>query len=322
MKDAETPVDSIENDLTAAFGTESDDPVVDTSASTATGDATAEPAAQGAAQAPGGEATALEAPKHWPEVDRTLFGKTAPEVQKRWLERDKEFRRGFDEKAQALAKLERNHGQFDELFSKYDRDLALNGMDRVTFTRRLVEAHDFLRSSPKEAIKWLADQYGVDLSSMNEEQQPTDPRLEKLDKGFQSLNSRVEGFVSQQQQQEHAASLNRVGSFAEEKDAQGNLKRPYFDEVAQEVLILIKGGERDLERAYAKAVRMNDEVFARVQADAQGRAAKADVEKRKADVEKAKRAGVTSSSKEVVNGSAKQTTLKDDLEAGFANWQP
>jgi hypothetical protein len=309
---AETSTErSLEDDLTRAFDAS------ENSSGEEPG-TTAEATAQGTPVS--GEPNAsLEAPKHWSETDRSLFSKAPREVQQRWIDRETEQQRGLDAKFQEIAGFRREREQWDEMFKPYARDLELQGISSTQFLSRLLAGHKYLLDSPKEAFLWLANQYGVDPKTLSESRE-ANPHLDKLNQGFQSLEQKVNGFMSAQQQAEHRAALSRVEAFSTAKDEKGQLLHPYFDEVAEDVLALMKGGLRDLDKAYAKAVRMNDGVWQKSQAAAQTQA-KADADaKRKAEIDKAKRAGVTSETTTAVNGSAKPKSLQDTLEEKFANW--
>lgn len=308
MNGAETSTDSISDELEAAFGAETPT------------DAAPEADATAQETPVSGEATAaIEAPKHWPDADKGLFAKAPPDIQKRWLERDKDYTKGFDAKAQELAKLQRYSQSFDELFSPYGRDLELNGLTRQQFVSQLLGAHKYLQDSPKDALKWLAQQYGVDIAALTGQQ--VDPQTAKVDQRFESLETKLNGFASAQAQAEHQSNLGKVNNFAEAKDDKGNLLHPHFDEVAADVVAIMKSGvTKDLEVAYAKAVRLNDGVWEKVQAEKATAKAAADKQTRQAEIDKAKRAGVTSEAREKANGAARPANLRQDLEVGFANW--
>jgi hypothetical protein len=76
-------------------------------------------------------------------------------------------------------------------------------------------------------------------------------------------------------------STQAVKSFTEAKDAQGNPKYPHYETVKQDMVGLLQAGlAQDLEGAYAKAVRMHDDISqqdaaAKAQADAAEKAAAA-----------------------------------------------
>jgi hypothetical protein len=312
---AETSTErSLEDDLTRAFDASENSSGAD---SGTTAEATAHPSGVS------GEPNAsLEAPKHWSEGDKTLFAGLPPAAQKRWMERETEQQRGVDAKFQEIAGFRREREQWDEMFKPYARDLELQGVSSTQFLSRLLAGHKYLLDSPKEAFLWLANQYGVDPKALFESRE-SNPHLDKLNQGFQSLEQKVNGFMTAQQKAEQAAAVSRVEAFATAKDDKGQLAHPYFDEVQEDVLAILKAqpqGQKDLEVAYKKAVRMNDGVWQKSQAAAEA-ATKASADaKRKADIDKAKRAGVTSETTTTVNGSAKPKSLQDALEEKFAGW--
>lgn len=308
---AETSTErSLEDDLSAAF---------DASANSPEGGSgtTAEATAQG--NPVSGEPNAsLEAPKHWSEGDRTLFSKAPREVQQRWIDRETEQQRGLDAKFQEIAGFRREREQWDEMFSPYKRDLELQGISSTQFLSRLLAGHKYLIDSPKDAFLWLANQYGVDPKTLFESRE-SNPQFDKLNQGFQSLQQKLEGIETERKRAEQQANLSRVESFAQAKDDKGQLLHPYFDEVAEDVLALMKGGLRDLDKAYVKAIRMNDGVWQKSQAASQAQAKAAADAQRKADIDKAKRAGVTSETT-TANGTTKPKSLQESLEKAFDGW--
>lgn len=314
MNGAETSTGSLTEDLEAAFGAETP---TESAPESVEADATAQ------AKPVSGEATAatIEAPKHWADADKGLFSKAPPDIQKRWLDREKEYTKGFDAKAQELAKLQKTYTPFDELFSPYDRDLQLRGQTRQQFTSQLLEAHKYLQDSPKEALKWLAEQYGVDIAALTGQQQQVDPQLDGVNKRIQGIESNLNGFAQAQAQAEHQSNIGKISAFADAKDEKGNLLHPHFDEVVNDVVAVMKSGvTKDLGTAYAKAVRLNDAVFEKVQAEKATAKATADKATRQAEIDKAKRAGTASATRENANGTARPATLKQDLEVAFANY--
>ena len=111
---AETPALSIEDSLAAGFeGATS----TETSGTTDTMTAPGSPASgdQNAGLAP------LEPPKHWTEIDRSLFTKAERETQQRWLDRETEYERGIQTKAQEAAKFRKEHEAYQEILQPYQR---------------------------------------------------------------------------------------------------------------------------------------------------------------------------------------------------------
>lgn len=304
---------SIGDELAAAFGGETS-----TDANGTTAQATARETVSGEQNATTSLA-ALEPPKHWSEVDRALFSKAPREVQQRWIDRETETQRGLDTKFQEIAGFKREREQLEEMFRPYARDLELGGLSRTQFVGSLLAGHKYLQESPQEAIQWIANRYGIDLQQALSPKQDEDPRYAALEKRYQQLDGRLNGVLTQAQQQAQQANLSRVTSFADEKGADGKPVRPYFDEVSEDILRLMKAGETDLERAYAKAVRMNDAVWEKQQAAAALAKSQSSDQQRKQDISKAKRAAVGSEGPGTA-GSVKPKSLGDELADQFANW--
>lgn len=312
MNDPETAIDSSEDDasieasLAANFGEETPTEVADP------GPASAQPPAVG------GEAPAtLEAPKHWSQGDRDLFSKAPRDIQGRWIARESEQQKGLDAKFQEIAAFRREREQLDEMFSPYTRDLELRGSNRTQFIQSLLGAHKFLLEKPQEAFKWLAQEYGIDPSKLNE--QPGTPTESAALKEVASLRKELGGFLSKQQNAELQTNLQKVQSFAEAKDEKGQFLHPYFDEVAEDILVLQKAGTKDLDTAYNKAIRMRDDIWEKVSAEkAKAKQAATEAEQ-KAKIDKAKRAGKTSTTTQA-DGPGRPQTLEEQLAAGFANY--
>lgn len=310
---AETSTGSLEDDLSRAFDASESSSGVDPGT---TAEATAHP--EGVSGEPN---ASLEAPKHWSEGDRSLFSKAPREIQQRWVDRETEQQRGLDAKFQEIAGFRRERDQWEEMFKPYARDLELQGISSSQFMSRLLAGHKYLLDSPKEAFLWLTNQYGVDPKTLFESRE-SNPQFDKLNQGFQSLQQKLDGLETERKRADQQASLSRVESFAQSKDDKGQLLHPYFDEVQEDLLAILKAqpqGQKDLEVAYKKAVRMNDGVWQKSQASAETQRKAAADAQRKADIDKAKRAGVTSETT-TANGATKPKSLQDTLEEKFSGW--
>lgn len=313
----ETAADlSIEDELTQAFGAE-------------TPAETDSPPA-GAAQPPSSPGTVGDpqsiaapmavAPQHWSEADKTLFGKAPPEIQQRWIAREAELQRGYDAKFQEVAGFRREREQYDQVLAPFRRDLELRGLSPVQFIQSLTSGHKYLQESPREALLWLAQTYGVDPKTLVQSPEATDPKYAQLEQRLNQVSGQFESFTSRQQQAAQAENLSRVTSFAEAKDAAGQPAHPFFDEVSNDILALMKASPgMDLDTAYMKAVRMNDGVFEKVQLQrTQATQAQKDRDQQAA-VDKARRAAAPNGTAQS-NGATKPKSLEQDLRDGFAHW--
>lgn len=310
---AETSTD-IGSQLAAAF-----DGATSTEPSSTTAPASARETVSGEQNASTAQAVVLEAPKHWSDADKALFGTAPPDIRKRWIDREAESARSYDAKYQELASFRREREALDELFKPFSRDLQLAGIDRTAMVRSFLGVHQLLQEDPRQAIQWILQNYQIDPSVLNAQEEQTDPRFAKLEQRFQQFEGKLTGFMSAQQQQEHQGNLSRVQTFAEAKGDDGKLLHPYFDEVATDIVQLMKAGEKDLEKAYTKAVRLNDSIFEKMQTEKTLGTSKDRDRERLAEISKAKRAAVGNEGPQP-KGPAKPRSLDEDLRSGFAEW--
>ena len=306
----ETPTPSIEDSLAAGFDGATQ---VETSSTTDAMTAPGSPASgdQNAVL------TALEPPKHWSEIDRSLFTKAERETQQRWLDRETEYARGIDSKSQEAAKFRKEHEAYQEILQPYQRELEMQGLSPTQFFKSLVGWQQYIQNNPREGLLRLAQAYGVDPQQLLEQTQNVDPTVAKLQKELSEVKTQFTGFMTSAQQREFEGNLSRVSMFADEKDASGNPAHPYFDEVSSDIMTIMKAQPgTTLEQAYNKALRLNDQVWDKVQATKQASTAKQADAERLAAVEKAKKAAVANTPGNA-KGSTKKLSLEDDLRARF-----
>ena len=106
----------------------------------------------------------------------------------------------------------------------------------------------------------------------------------------QAILAELNQFKKQNLQSARQQTENQISAFAESKDEKGNLKYPHFEQVRVKMGNLIDAGEaKGLEDAYAKSIRLDDDLY-KQSLDSQRKSAKAEEDaRRKAAVEKAKK---------------------------------
>lgn len=277
-------------------------------------------------------ASAVEAPAHWPAAAREMFAKQSPEAKQWLLERHKAMEADYTKKMQEITGARREAEELDEIFKPWKQQMDLQGITRPQAIRQLAAAHKRLQEDPVGGMKWLAENYGIDLKSLVDGAAAADPAGESptvkaLRQQVEQLTGQITKITGQQSEQQNNAVLTQVQQFAEEKDAQGQPLRPYFDDVAKDVANLIRvsklPGETPLtlQQAYDKAIYANETVRAKVlQAnDAKRRADEEAERKRKADA--AKKAGFDVRGEGAASDTVAKTdgSIRGDLEAAFAS---
>ena len=190
-------------------------------------------------------------------------------------QRENEFKKGVSvykaeaERAKAL----------EEAINPFVPELQAQGIHPAAWINNLGRAHMILSKAPYEQkvqmFHRLAQDYGVNLNQSTEPQQPVDAYTQQLMQQLYQVNqevSTIKGRFEQEEQTRLSNEIERVRSNRE--------RFPHFDMVREEMAQLLeRGNAQDLETAYAKAVRLNDEVWAmeqeRLLTDARKQASKA-----------------------------------------------
>jgi len=218
-------------------------------------------------QAP--ELEAISAPKHWPKEEQEIFNAWDANVQHQVMDRYKAMEGDYTKKTQALAKYKKRNESLDEIYGPFRDDFQRAGMDEVAATRQLLAAHKYLREDPQQALKWLAQSYGVDLKAVNDDTAIEDEYADPQIKAMQQQIAQLQGTITNQQQQAQNMQKQEVqamiDNFQTAKDADGNLKHPHFDVVQNQMSGLISSGvAKDIASAYEMAVYANPETRAKV----------------------------------------------------------
>ena len=116
--------------------------------------------------------------------------------------------------------------------------LAAQGTTPAVALNQLFALSDFAGRAPGDFVMWFAQQHGLDLDALldarDAQNANVDPRVQQLEGQVQQLAGTVQSFQQREQQAAHEANLATVQNFAQERDAQGNLARPYLTDVMDE----------------------------------------------------------------------------------------
>jgi len=147
----------------------------------------------------------------------------------------------------------------ENAIAPYRQHLQQQGINEIALIDNLVKSHFVLAQAPYEQkvqmFNRLAQDYGIQL---NGNPQQTDPYIQQLMNQLNMVNQEVGTIKNRYEQEEQnrlMGEINRVASDVE--------KFPHFETVREDMAQLLERGlAHNLETAYAKAVRMNDDVWA------------------------------------------------------------
>ena len=189
-------------------------------------------------------------------LDKEEFSKFAEYAN----QREAEYKRGVTAyKAEAD-----NARQLTEAIGPFVPELQAQNIHPVAWINNLGRAHMVLSKAPyAEKVQMfhrLAQDYGIQLNQDGismPEQQYVDPYQQQLMQQLQATQQQVKQLSQIREQEDNARlqqEINRVSSNKE--------RFPHFDMVREDMAQLLERGlAPDLETAYSKAVRMNDEAY-------------------------------------------------------------
>ena len=175
-------------------------------------------------------------------------------------QREAEYKKGVSAyKAEAD-----NARQLTQAIGPFVPELQQQGINPVTWINNLGKAHMVLSKAPYEQkvqmFHRLAQDYGIQLNSDSlqmPQQAYVDPYQQQLMQQLQATQQQVQHLSAIRDQEENARLTNEISRVSSNKVA-----FPHFEMVREDMAQLLERGlAQDLESAYAKAVRMNDEAY-------------------------------------------------------------
>jgi hypothetical protein len=189
-------------------------------------------------------------------LDKAEFAKFAEYAN----QRESEYKKGVSAyKAEAD-----NARQLTEAIGPFIPELQSQGIHPVAWINNLGRAHMVLSKAPYEQkvqmFHRLAADYGIQLNSDSlqmPEQAYVDPYQQQLMQQLQATQQQVQQLSAIREQEENARLTQEISRVSSNKVA-----FPHFEMVREDMAQLLERGlAQDLESAYAKAVRMNDEAY-------------------------------------------------------------
>ena len=153
--------------------------------------------------------------------------------------------------------------ELENAIAPFQQEFAQQGITPAAWINNLGRAHMILSKADPvqkmQVFQRLAQDYGIQLNNDGQFVQPpqvdayTQQLMNQLNQVNQEVSS-IKGRFAQEENQRLMNEIERVRSDVE--------KYPHFDVVREEMAQLLELGKaQDLETAYKKAVRMNDEVW-------------------------------------------------------------
>jgi len=264
------------------------------------------PDADPATDKPDVPSTAIEPPKSWSADVKAEWSKLSPAVQQAVLKRETEINEGgrrWSEEKRA----------YDEMLSPVRAQAQRAGVDEREGLNRLLAANDYLERDPANALRWLAQAYGVDLNKPQDPSQarpPADPRVTQLHQEVSTLRQTPE-------QREAAEAASAINQFASSPGHE------HFETVKVKMGQLMGTGQaKDLNDAYEQAIWATPEIRSQLIAAQTAQATEAKRAADRAAADKARRGAISLSGSPAgtpaVSAKPVYETVEDATRAAWA----
>ena len=190
----------------------------------------------------------------WKREAQSVLSQLPAETQRLIQEREEQFHKGIEQYKQ-----DAYQGRtLNKALAPHMEYLNQVGVAPETAISTLINAEKILRTSDQQTktqmFMKLAHDYGIDVNSLTNT--PFDPYKYQLEQQLQAQQAQLAQIMQSRQIAEEAQLGQTIEQFAQTHE--------YFDEVRETMADLLdKGLASDLNDAYSKAVRLNDDVFAR-----------------------------------------------------------
>jgi hypothetical protein len=152
--------------------------------------------------------------------------------------------------------------ELENAIAPFAQEFEQQGITPAAWINNLGRAHMILSKAPYEqkiqVFQRLAQDYGIQLNGEGVAPVQQDAYTQQLMNQLNQVNQEVSTIKSRFQQEENQRLMSEIERVRSDVE-----KYPHFDVVREEMAQLLELGKaQDLETAYKKAVRMNDEVWA------------------------------------------------------------
>ena len=200
-------------------------------------------------------------PASWKKDYHEAWTTADPKLKEYAWKREEEMKAGV----QPLLSKAQYADQMQQAIEPYMNNIRGLGIEAPQAVKALMEADNVLRhGSPQQKQAYfaqLAQQYGI---NMGETQfQPTDPNFYAIQNELAQVRGEVLNWKQQQETAQNQALLSEINQFQATAE--------YFEEARPTMIQLLNSGvAQDLDDAYKKAIRLDNDLFNKQQQTLQG----------------------------------------------------
>lgn len=254
----------------------------------------------------------VQPPEDWPEDWRQKFETLESDDARQLLvDQYKSFQADYTRKTQDIAEVKK-------ALEPISDELSMRGMSEGQYVRQLTAMDRYLTQNPVDGLQKIMQHYGVSpdqIAGSGEEEDFSDPEVSQLKQQVNELKQQLQQRDQEQQQASQQQIQQQVQEFANEKDEEGNLKRPYFEQLKPAMGGLLQSGHAtSLEDAYEQAKWADPKVREELLKEQQRQASQQTEKQRKQKAQKAKKARTPSSSAPTGGEQEQPKDLRSELD--------
>jgi hypothetical protein len=239
-------------------------------------------------------------PASWKKDYHEAWTTADPKLKEYAWKREEEMKAGV----QPLLSKAQYADQMQQAIEPYMNNIRGLGIEAPQAVKALMEADNVLRhGSPQQKQAYfaqLAQQYGINMGEV--QTTPVDPNFYAIQNELAQVRGEVLNWKQQQEAAQNQALLSEISQFQS--------KAEYFEEARPTMIQLLNSGvAKDLDDAYQKAIRLDNDLFTKHQQASQGAADAAKREQSNRAAKAAKAAAV--SVKSSTPGAATSTKAQD-----------
>ena len=224
---------------------------------------TEKPAPAPEMEEPAEEPVWMKPPASWKKDYHDVWLSADPKMREYAYQREEQMRKGVE----PLLSKAQFADAMNQALEPYMQTIQGLGLKPEQAVAALAQADYTLRTAPPEQrvqyLYNLAAQYGVNLGQSAQPGQPAaapsvDPLVWQLQNELNNVRGEVMGWKQQQEMAENQTLLNEINSFS--------MQAEHFEEARPTMIQLLQSGVAEtLEDAYEKAIRLDSELFDKVQ---------------------------------------------------------
>lgn len=260
-------------------------------------------------------------PASWKKEYHEYWHKADPKLREYAWQREEQMKKGVE----PLLSKAQFADAMNEALEPYMATIRGLGMTPDKAVAALAQADHTLRTSPPEQkmqyFLQLAQSYGINLGQLGQGGQAAmpqargavDPMVWQLQNELNAMRGEVMGWKQQQEMQQNQQLLNEINDFS--------LKAEHFEDARPTMIQLLQSGVAEtLEDAYEKAIRLDSELFERVQSASQAQVAAKQAAQKDRAAKSARAAAVSvRGSTPGTNTASKAQSRRSLLEEAFSD---